>query len=269
MKGFDALTDAALARIQAYTVGLVRNKVDAKDQEVLGSGVLVEIEGRRGILTCGHVAEEIDDKNERQAGLIFFSPDNQPKLGWIGCDSTTLMNCGAKSYDVDESELDLAFARFSLPEFAESVSAKKGVYLNIDRNREKLKKFATKKPFADGVLGMVAKFSEPPVIEGQQITRILHGSLYTGCADHKKGGQLVFDPKDCPREKLPPSFGGTSGGGIWRILFEQDGDDFQLVDVMLIGIASWERKEEKTIVAQAWDRIEDSLIPRVLKEHQV
>ncbi len=55
------ISDAVLAHICNFAVGLVVSKQGA-GSEVLGSGVLVSIEGRRGILTCGHVAEKYEKR---------------------------------------------------------------------------------------------------------------------------------------------------------------------------------------------------------------
>src|SRR5664280_2037158 len=63
------ISEAILAHISNFAVGLVVRKEGAGSQ-VLGSGVLVSIEGRRGILTCGHVAAAYEKLAE--IGLIRF-----------------------------------------------------------------------------------------------------------------------------------------------------------------------------------------------------
>ncbi len=49
------VSDAILSHVSDFAVGLVLRDEGA-GSKVLGSGVLVSIDGRRGILTCGHVA---------------------------------------------------------------------------------------------------------------------------------------------------------------------------------------------------------------------
>jgi hypothetical protein len=47
---------AILSHVSNFAVGLVKREM-GKGSTVLGSGVFASVEGRRGILTCGHVAE--------------------------------------------------------------------------------------------------------------------------------------------------------------------------------------------------------------------
>lgn len=53
------LLDAIRDQLGNFAVGLVE-RVKGAGSKVRGSGVLVSIEGRRGILTCGRVAEQYD-----------------------------------------------------------------------------------------------------------------------------------------------------------------------------------------------------------------
>jgi hypothetical protein len=254
------LTDAVVSYLSNFTVGLVYRETGAKNHEVLGSGVLATIEGRRGILTCGHVAEKFEKKHE--VGLISFSAGKQHKFA-LRFDLNLIM---ASSHSFEESEevLDLAFTLFP-PELAISIEAAKGVFLNIANNELKMGAFASSRgKFVDAILGMVGEFSDEPCVEGREITSNLHGSLYTGRICPVGNGLLVFEPRDTP-EKLPKSFGGMSGGGVWRIYYDQEGSDTVLADYMLCGIASWERREEKKITCQGWDRIDQALIPEVRK----
>ena len=64
------LSDAILSHASSYAVGLVR-RVEGAGSQVLGSGVLVSVEGRRGILTCGHVAQAYEKLPE--IGLLRFA----------------------------------------------------------------------------------------------------------------------------------------------------------------------------------------------------
>ena len=50
------VSEAILGDLSNFAVGLVQLRDEAGSQ-VLGSAVLVNIDGRHGILTCGHVAE--------------------------------------------------------------------------------------------------------------------------------------------------------------------------------------------------------------------
>jgi hypothetical protein len=54
------LLDAIRDELANFAVGLVY-RVEGAGSKVRGSGVLVSIEGRPGILTCGHVAEKYEN----------------------------------------------------------------------------------------------------------------------------------------------------------------------------------------------------------------
>lgn len=70
------LLDAIRDQLANFAVGLVE-RVEGAGSKVLGSGVLVSIEGRRGILTCGHVAEQYDKL--REIGLARFTAVTQQR----------------------------------------------------------------------------------------------------------------------------------------------------------------------------------------------
>ena len=53
------LLDAVRDELANFVIGLLE-RVEGAGSKVRGSGVLASIEGRRGILTCGHVAEQYD-----------------------------------------------------------------------------------------------------------------------------------------------------------------------------------------------------------------
>lgn len=46
-------------------------------------------------------------------------------------------------------------------------------------------------------------------------------------------------------DELPKSFGEMSGGGLWRIYFEEDKKESRIIATMLCGIASWQIDDRK------------------------
>ena len=254
------LTDVVIARLKFHTIGLSYRKSDSAARQVLGSGVLVTIGGRRGILICGHVAEMFEKVGDVQLG--FFNSDAQNKFP-LRADLNQILQ-SSHSFEEAETVIDLAFTLLT-PELATSVDAKSGVFLNADKNRKKMEEFAaTRKQFFDVILGLVEEFSGKPEVDGKNIVSNLRAVLYSGRIVPCENGLLLFEPKE--RENLPNSFGGMSGGGVWRIYYDESkkGDD-AFVAAMLCGIVSWERKDEKQVACQGWDRIDQALIPEVLK----
>src|ERR1700743_856044 len=170
------VTDAVLSLLSMFTVGLVYRDAETKGHEVLGSGVLASIDGRRGILTCGHVAGYFEKKHN--LGLIMFSGGQQNRLA-LGFDFNLVL-ASSDSFDEAETVADLAFTLLT-PDLAPAIEATKGVFLNMDRNGQKMQAFASSRgKFIDAILGMVEEKSEAAVIEGREIISHLHGCMYSG-----------------------------------------------------------------------------------------
>jgi hypothetical protein len=129
-----AITDAILAHISHFAVGFAR-RVEGAGSQVLGSGVLVTLDGRLGILTAGHVAEVYDELPE--IGLVRFVPDGQQQRMIVRRgDARTMILQSSKTFTESKEVLDLAFTELS-PDAASAIEAR-GVFLNLDRNRERI-----------------------------------------------------------------------------------------------------------------------------------
>lgn len=66
------------------------------------------------------------------------------------------------------------------------------------------------------------------------------------------------------RHQLPKSFGGMSGGGLWRVYFTEDEKEAKIAGMMLCGVVSWQI-DDTQLACQGWDRIDQGLIPAVRK----
>jgi len=133
------ISEAILDYISNFAVGLVIREV-GKGSNVLGSGVLASIEGRRGILTCGHVAEKYGALS--QIGLVRFAGDTQNQRRIIELDDTqTIIVQSSDNFDEKKEVIDLAFTVLP-PDIASSLAAQ-GVFLNIEKNRTKMEEWAS------------------------------------------------------------------------------------------------------------------------------
>jgi hypothetical protein len=127
-----------LSHISNFAVGLVVRK-PGEGSKVLGSGVLASIEGRRGILTCGHVAEAY--ANLTEIGLVrFVAGSGQQRLMLQLGDTQTAIIQSSDSFSEKKEVLDLAFTILP-PNAAFSIEAH-GVFLNIEKNRAKMEALA-------------------------------------------------------------------------------------------------------------------------------
>jgi hypothetical protein len=252
------ISEAILARISHFTIGIVV-KEPRKGSRVLGSGVLGSIEGRRGILTCGHVAEAYEKLPE--IGLIrFVAVDNQRRLLQLH-DTTTVILQSSKTFSETKEVLDLAFT--ALPAHVASSIEAQQVFLNMEKNRAKMKNLAaSRERNIDVMLGLVDEFSQESFIEGKEVISPMRAVLHSGHIIGQENGLLTFKSMDYNFSKLPKSFGGMSGGGVWRIYFTENENKAEIVEIMLCGVASWQIDATR-IACQGWDRIDQGLVPTV------
>jgi hypothetical protein len=251
------ISDQILARIANFAVGLVIR--GGRASKVLGSGVLVSIEGRRGILTCGHVAEQYEKLSE--IGIIkFVAGGHQRRILKLGETQTVIVQ-SSDTFEEKKEVLDLAFTVLS-PDLASSMEAH-SVFLNIDKNRTKMEAMASSRGNnVDAMLGLVEEFSQEPFIEGTQVVSLMRGVLHSGRVSAQENGLLTFKAMDYNLPEMPKCFGGMSGAGVWRVYFEEGENETKVVEAMLCGITSWQIDDTK-LACQGWDRIDQGLAPVV------
>lgn len=251
------ISNNILADVSNFAVGLVVKEGDAGSR-VLGSGTLVSIEGRRGILTCGHVAAAYERLTE--LGLILFSRKGRHRRVLNLTETQAIIV--QSSDDWTETDLDLAFTLLP-PDVASSIDAQ-AVFLNIDKNREKIERAEPAEGMhVDVMLGLVAEYSEKPFVEGTEITSPMRAVLHTGHVSKQENGLLTFDAMGYNLELLPASFGGMSGGALWRVYFTEQNGRADIVLRALCGVAFWQIEESTQLACQGWDRIDQALIPAV------
>jgi hypothetical protein len=257
------IADAILSHVSNFAVGLIR-RVEGAGSTVLGSGVLVSIEGRRGILTAGHVAAAYEKLPE--VGLVRFVAGGQQRRMLKLGDTQTIILQSSDTFTESKVVFDLAFTQ--LPPDAASLIEAQGVFLNIEKNPTKMEARAPAEgKHVDAMLGLIAEFSQQPFIEGKEFISPMRGVLHTGHICAQQNGLLTVEAMDYNLDVLPKSFGGMSGGGLWRIYFVEGEKGPTIIGTMLCGVASWQIDDRK-IACQGWDRIDQGLIPTVRKKLQ-
>lgn len=256
----DDLLDAVRNQLADFAIGLAE-RVDGAGSKVQGSGVLVSIEGRRGILTAGHVAEKYEKLPD--VGLVRFISGTQQRriVKFEGARHLILES----SDDWTETGLDLAFT-YLAPEVADSIGAQ-SLFLNMEKNRMKIEAGEPSGPSIDVMFGLVAEYSEKPIKSSDEFVSPMRAVIYRGNLQSDRNGLLRFQTADKSPEKLPKDFGGLSGSGLWRIHYRDHGEGkFEIVEKRLWGITSWQMdKQHNTgaVAGQGWDRIEQGLVPVV------
>lgn len=260
-------TDASellVPHARRFTVGFVLN--DPPAPKVLGSGVLLAVGQVSGILTCAHVAEQYRQRTE--VGLLRFSRDNVDQRQKLMLGETTTLfikeNIGDPPW-TNPNAIDLAFTQ--LPDRDVSTLKATCVFLSWDLN---WKKFKGGEPshaaHVDAVFGLVDEFSGQPLVGGGSVTTPMKGVLTPGHVVSGDGGVLTLECMDYNIADLPKCFGGTSGGGLWRMYLNIAADgSYAEVQTRLCGVASFQR-DATHIVCQGFERIERFLLPAIRRQ---
>jgi len=242
---------AIVEQLSHSAVGLIR-RVEDKGSEVVGSGVLVRIDKRRGILTAGHVAELF--KPESDIGWVRFTSGSRHRTLLNLTDAQTLIFESSSKWT--KTDADLAFI-FLGPETASSVEAR-GVFINMELNQEKIEGASPEGRCVDVIFGLVKEYSGKPFIEDGEFVSDMRAVAYAGDIRNKENGLYEVELRESDLQKLPLSFGGVSGGGLWRVYFVEKQGEGEITGIMLAGIASWE--QGKTIACQGYERIYQGLV---------
>lgn len=254
-------SDLLVPHVRLFTVGFVLK--DPPAPAVLGSGVLLTVGQISGILTCAHVAEAYRDRSE--IGLLRFSRDNALQMQTLTLGETHTVYVEENIGDPPWSNpyaFDLAFTRLP-PNVVATLNAT-CVFLNWETN---MNKFAAGEPkydrHVDAVFGLVHEFSGEPRRSGGLVTTPMRGVLTPGHVVARENGAMTLECMDYNIPQLPESFGGTSGGGLWRIYLADEPDgSYRCLEIKLAGIASFQR-DATHIMCQSMERIERCLTPAI------
>ncbi len=137
-------------------------------------------------------------------------------------------------------------------------------FLNWDLNT---RKFTDGEPqydrHVDAIFGLVHERSGEPVRGAGLVTTPMQGILTPGHVLTWENGIMTLECMDYNIPELPQSFGGNSGGGLWRVYLADEPDgSYRSLDIRLVGIASFQR-DATHIMCQAFQRIEQCLVPAI------
>jgi hypothetical protein len=252
-------SDLFLPHVRQFTIGLVLT--DPPHPKVLGTGILVSTENLNGILTCCHVADKYEKRSE--IGVVRFSRDGIPQRQKVELATTETLKIGGPPW-ADPYAFDLAFTLLAEPEVAALKAT--SAFLNYERNR---KKFTDGEPkhdkHVDAVFGLVDEFTGEPWRENGSVTTPMQGVLTPGHIVARNNGALTLECMEANRPNLPKSFGGNSGGGLWRLYLNVATDgSYDSVETRLCGVATYQL-DEMHIICQGVERIEQVLMDEIRK----
>ena len=207
-----------------YTVAFIRPETADGDPDLLGTGVLVQVEGERAILTAHHVLELAERESQTGRLALLLAPTNHPhSVDKGGLDFLRIAR-GVR----DAEGPDLGAAILAAP-IASSIAAIKSFY-DLTRHRQ----HALDAPPAidDGVWvanGFLDERSRTVEVSGDRRVK----GFYNFSAFGGPEAPLVVGEYDYydylvsaeSRAGAPTSWGGMSGGGIWQVPLKRvDGD---------------------------------------------
>jgi len=183
--------------------GIFRSKA-AERLELAGTGTMVRVEGCHGILTAAHVWEKAL-KDARQVGISLTENIDHN----CGIDVATIAPIMIKSAEWNEHGPDLAFLRIP-KERVGAIEAYK-VFENLNRPPKMLGVDGLECWFAIGTPKELGEFT--PVHASVAIRGDIVDPKYVS------GEHDYYDfVMDTSLPGAPKSYGGASGGGLWRIV---------------------------------------------------
>lgn len=233
--------DAAKQAIANFTVGFCKlSKLGEQvDAVPAGSGTLVTLRSAGGILTAAHVLQCLP--NQGDVGLVNFS--NLPSLDQMQKIDMALAEKVIIAPDkFGATGPDLGF--LLLPQLdAQNLSATCN-FLNIEKMSHAVRASEQPAPpYIDAVIGVVDEWTKdlPPKRPSNRRKEFpaLFGDGEVISKYKVNGFDLCKFEISYPDSLKPPSsYGGMSGGGLWRIYYEADGNGRNLVrEMRLLGVA--------------------------------
>jgi hypothetical protein len=256
--------------ITPYAISLLGfgEDLSGEQTQLLGSGTLVRVEDKYGILTAQHVTPLL--KKYKKIGLNLGTFEHKPLIESI---TLPIVEVGIPVSNSEGPDL----AVIILPEYIIGTIKSKNLFWNISYHK---KDVLSKPPdlniclsFFCGTIEEWTKTEESTGGFGKVMSyRCLCG--HTGVEDYwvkHKFDYLKLSVLYKDRDDLPVSFGGGSGGGIWGVVLHRL-DDGQIISTkaLLLGVAFYQTKiqnELRSIIGHGWRSIYENLPIAVKKTY--
>lgn len=206
-----------------------------------GSGTLIRSKLGGGILTCGHVWERV--KTFDHVGIHVFGVQSRsiqrfvlPVFELREAVTSFYNGPGANGPDL---------ALIPLPPNLFSDLKAKASYVDLDLHGERMHDNTKQSSTMEFVSGFIDEWTEPGGFTGQHVEYNIVGLMCNGrIVEHRnvEGWDILdFQPEDEDPYRPPKSYGGMSGGGLWRIHVLEDGTGQVANDqARLIGVVFWQ-----------------------------
>jgi hypothetical protein len=240
------IDDALSNQLTNSAVGFLKFRNNGQEADVAGSGTFIQLGKIKGILTAGHVI------------------DNLPTTGEIGLARPTsaLQNMRVDMNYTDRDTLwdkveahapDLGFLK--LPDHVvAAVEAQGGVFYNLEKTREtKLSSPSHRMSESRALIGAVDEWSEkePGTVPRtkKKVVSALLGAVKSTREFNEDGVGLVEVGVDYGSStRSPKSYEGVSGGALWKVHTELNGNEVVSVQKQLDGVAFRQSKDNSLVI---------------------
>jgi hypothetical protein len=246
----EIIADVVLDKVKHFTIGFA---LAGDTPAVKGSGVLIKHGDRHGILTCTHVDTYLREL-KRPVGLVRLNRGLAQQAATLDMDEVFSYSAGEDPWEGE----DIAFIHLP-PHLVGNMDC---AFLDADKNFTKPQPDDYRSLIqVHSAFGLVEEFTGATTRQSGRATTFLKGVLTSGALRQFDKFTATLE---CFKENLsdlPASFGGTSGGGLWRVYVrKRDDGSFEAVHHRLIGIASREELgSPPRITCQGMGRIEAML----------
>lgn len=262
------LDDSFTGTVCDYSVGFLKFRRGEKEEiaEPAGTGTFVKLGGTYGVLTAGHVLNELDPQST--VGLVRF-PSVEPPIQnrRLNLQHTErIVNWNGKDCDAP----DIAFLK--IPEIdGRALEAAGAVFYNLALPRE----FRPSKPdhhmsICYAVVGVVGEWTEKVPAQFAKGLKVVIGGLFgaaTDLRDFKEGDTDLVEAKISHGPRIPKSHGGVSGGALWELHVELDAGlkPVMPVNKRLRGVAFRQSADRTKVTSNDTASIE-AIIERIKQE---
>lgn len=238
----EELLERISLQLSKYTIGLIRYRQNESHADLLGSGLLVNFDDKyKGVLTAGHVGDLV--KGEIDLGFVLSQNDH---------------NCSLKVKNINLSILyrknnidfgpDIAFLKISdidCQKFLKPIMSFYPINRKSFEDEDRINNSNVSTWFISGFPGERVKTATSNSFD---VFYDLHGL----CGAVKYNRYLTKDKYsyieievDYLNNVSPESFGGMSGGGIWKIPLKFRENEFIICDYILTGVIFYQSEVMK------------------------
>ena len=253
----EELLDKILEEIKLYAISLlgVKEELSGEDLQLLGSGTLVKIENKYCILTAQHVTPLL--RKFKKIGLNLGTFEHRLVIDSF----LPIVKIGSSIGNPLEQDL----AIITLPEYIIGTIKAKKLFWDISYHKD----IILSKPIDLTIslcflCGTIAEWTKIEVSSGAfgKVVGFRNLCGPTGIEEYwikQEFDYLKLSVRYENRTELPESFGGASGGGIWRVVLQRlDDGNITYSKPQLIGVAFYETEiqdDMRSIIGHGWRSI--------------